>query len=120
MTRYLVAAASPETATAACDYLDGTVEDGDEVFVLTVQEEARPVEGRAAVSGVAQDRLAGRATVRTYRKTGTPDRVIVAFARERGVDQIVLGPNRGGDAGIGSTTRSVLATVDAPVFVVPG
>ncbi|WP_255195529.1 universal stress protein [Halorarius litoreus] len=119
MTRYLVAAASPETAEAACDYLGEKVEAGDEVFLLTVTEEARPVDDRAAVSRIAQERLADRATVRTIRREGIPDKEIVQFARERNVDQIVLGPNRNGGPGIGSTTRSVLNKVEVPVFVVP-
>jgi nucleotide-binding universal stress UspA family protein len=119
MTRYLVAAASPETAEAACDYLDEKVEAGDEVFVLTVQEDARPVDDRAAISRIAQERLAGRASVRTIRKQGVPDKEIVRFARDRGIDQIVVGPKRGGGPGIGSTTRSVLNKVEVPVFVVP-
>lgn len=119
MTRYLVAAASPETAEAACDYLADAVEVGDEVYLLTVEEDERPIPDRSAVSRVAQERLADRATVRTIRRAGIPDREIVLFAREKDVDQIILGPKRGGGPGIGSTTRSVLNTVEVPVFVVP-
>lgn len=119
MTRYLVAAASPETAAAACDYLDEKVANTDEVYLLTVDEEERPPSDRTAISKVAQDRFANRTPVRTIRKSGAPDQAIVSFARESEVDEIILGPSRGEHAGIGSTTRSVLNKVDAPVFVVP-
>lgn len=119
MTRYLVAAASRETAAAACDYLDGKVSRGDEVYLLTVDEEEQPIGDSTAVSQLAQDRLADRATVRTIRTEGRPDREIVGFAREREVDEIVVGPTRGDSPGIGSTTRSVLNKVEVPVFVVP-
>lgn len=119
MTRYLVAVARPATAEAACDYLADAVEAGDEVYLLTVADDEDPIPDRSAVSRVAQERLGGRATVRTIRRDGAPDREIVRFAREKDVDQIVLGPNRKGGPGIGSTTRSVLNTVEVPVFVVP-
>lgn len=119
MTRYLVAAAARPTVAAACDYLDPELAEGDEVYVLTVEETARPVSDREAISRVVQERLADRASVRTIRREGRPDREIVTFARERDVDQVVLGPSRTG-VGIGSTTRSVLASVEMPVFVVPG
>lgn len=119
MTRYLVAAASRETAEAACDYLDGKVSRGDEVYLLTVDEEERPVGDGTAVSQLAQERLADRTTVRTIRSEGRPDLEIVQFARDREVDEIVVGPARGDSPGIGSTTRSVLNKVEVPVFVVP-
>lgn len=119
MNRYLVAAASRETAEAACDYLDGKLAAGDEVYLLTVEEDARPAGDGTAVSRIAQERLADAATVRTIRREGAPDREIVAFARDREVDQIVVGPMRGSGTGIGSTTRSLLNKVEVPVFVVP-
>lgn len=133
MTRYLVAAASRETVAAACDYLDRKLEEeageepaddadterlDDEVYVLTVEETARPVRDMEAVSRAAQARLADRVQVRTIRREGSPDREIVAFVRDRDIDEVVLGPSRTG-GGIGSTTRTVLSNVEVPVFVVP-
>lgn len=121
MTRYLVATASAETTTAACDYLLEKLEDGDEVYVLTVEEPDLERPKKTAFEE-AQTRLAEVATVRTIRKRGTPDREIVAFAREREVDEIILGPRRDAPPGfntIGTTTRAVLNKVDVPVFVVP-
>lgn len=119
-TRYLVATASERTTKAACEYLTERLADGDEVLVVTV---ATPGEAEASdvALDVAQARLAGLADVGTYRLSGTPAREIVGFARDREVDEIVVGASRSGAAGqIGSTTRSLLATVDVPVFVVPG
>lgn len=118
MTRYLVATASIHTTEAACDYLEPKLEPGDEVFVITIEEEGQPITDRSRVLTPAQLRLAGMAEVRTIRRDGRPDREIVAFARERQVDELILGPMREG-SGIGSTTRSVLNKVDVPVFVVP-
>jgi nucleotide-binding universal stress UspA family protein len=89
------------------------------VYVLTVEESARPVRDREAVSRAAQERVAGSVRVRTIRREGSPAREIVRFVRERDVDEVVLGPTRSGP-GIGSTTRTVLSNVEVPVFVVPG
>lgn len=116
MTRYLVATASAATTGAACDYLERKLEADDEVYVLAVTETADPITDRDGALRVAQDRLGGRASVRTLRREGTPGREIVAFARDRAVDEVVLGATRGG-AGVGSTTRLVMETVDVPVFV---
>lgn len=119
MARYLVATASERTTRAACEYLSGKLAGDDEVLVVTVEPPGESEASDVALD-VAQVRLAGIADVGTYRLTGTPAREIVGFARDRQVDEIVVGPSRSGAAGrIGSTTRSVLATVDVPVFVVP-
>lgn len=139
MTTFLVPAASRETAVAACDYLDGRLEDGDEVYVLTVEErderDQQAGEGNRAGAGstgedgsaastpfdLARSRLGGLATVRTIRRTGDPARVIVSFARDRDVDEIVIGPPAGGADGgspsLGRTSRTVLRNTDVPVFV---
>lgn len=105
--------AEGSSTDAAADSEDG------EVYVLTVEETARPVRDREAVSRAAQERLADRVRVRTIRREGLPAREIVRFVRERDVDEVVLGPTRSGP-GIGSTTRTVLSNVEVPVFVVPG
>lgn len=145
MTTFLVPAASRETAVAACDYLDGRLEDADEVYVLTVEErderDQQAGEGDRAGAGstgedgttgddgstastpfdLARSRLGGLATVRTIRRTGDPARVIVSFARDRDVDEIVIGPPAGGADGgspsLGRTSRAVLRNTDVPVFV---
>jgi nucleotide-binding universal stress UspA family protein len=98
---------------------DAAPEDDDEMYVLTIEESARPVRDREAVSRAAQERVAGSVRVRTIRREGSPAREIVRFVRERDVDEVVLGPTRSGP-GIGSTTRTVLSSVEVPVFVVPG
>ena len=121
MTVYLVATASAETTTAACDYLVEKLGRDDEVYVLAVEEPAveRPTE---TAFEEAQTRLGGVATVRTIRRQGQPAQEIVAFARETEADEIILGPRRdapGGFSTIGTTTRAVLSTVEVPVFVVP-
>lgn len=121
MSRYLVATASERTTRAACEYLSGKLAaDDDEVLVVTVEAPGEADAGDVALD-VAQAQLAGIADVRTFRLTGTPAREIVAFARDNEVDEIIVGPTRSGaDGRIGSTTRSILARVDVPVFVVPG
>lgn len=124
MTRYLVATASGGTTAAACDYLEPKVEDTDEVYVLTVEGEGdgdgSPAEGDREVGLTdAQVRLSA-AEVRTIRREGTPHREILGFARERDVDEVIVGARRGG-AGLGETARAVLEKTDRPVFVVsPG
>lgn len=120
MTRYLVATASERTTTAACEYLSGKLSPDDEVLVVTVEAPGESGDGDGALD-VAQTELAGVVAVRTFRLSGTPAREIVGFARDNDVDEIIMGPTRSGAVGtIGSTTRSVLARVDVPVFVVPG
>ena len=121
MTTYLVATASAATTTAACDYLEGRLDADDEVYVLTVEEPGVP-DATLTDFEEAQTRLHDLASVRTIRREGHPDLVIVAFAREKDVDEIIMGPQRDAKQGfstIGSTTRAVLNKVDAPVFVVP-
>lgn len=120
MTRYLVATASQRTTAAACRYLSGKIAPDDEVLVVTVEVPGEP-DDREAVLDVVQAELAGDVDVRTFRRTGDPAREIVRFARDRDVDEIIVGPSRTGRTGrVGSTTRSVLGRVDVPVFVVPG
>lgn len=121
MTTYLVATASAATTSAACDYLEGRLEPHDEVYVLTVEEPGVP-DATPADFAEAQTRLNRVASIRTIRRKGHPDQAIVAFAREKEVDEIIMGPQRDAAPGfstIGSTTRAVLNKVDAPVFVVP-
>jgi nucleotide-binding universal stress UspA family protein len=121
VTTYLVATASAATTTAACDYLEARLESTDEVYVLTVEEPGVP-EATPSAFEEAQTRLTEVASIRTIRRRGPPDQAIVAFAREKDVDEIIMGPQRDAAPGfstIGSTTRAVLNKVDAPVFVVP-
>jgi nucleotide-binding universal stress UspA family protein len=120
MTRYLVATATVGTTTAATDYLAPKLDEDDEVYVLTVEEEGVAVD-RDALSE-AQTRLAEIVTVRTVRRDGDPAAEIVAFVREREIDEVIVGPRRDGGSGfstIGTTTRTVLNKVEGPVFVVP-
>ena len=121
MTVYLVATASAETTSAACDYLLEKLVTGDEVYVLSVEE---PDVEKATDTAFeeAQTRLTEVATVRTIRRRGQPAQEIVGLAREMEADEIILGPRRsapGGFSTIGTTTRAVLSTVEVPVFVVP-
>jgi len=121
VTVYLVATASAETTTAACDYLIEKLSHEDEVYVLAVAEPAveRPTE---TAFEEAQTRLGEVATVRTIRQRGKPAQEIVALARDVEADEIIVGPRRdapGGFSTIGTTTRALLSTVEVPVFVVP-
>ncbi|MFC7227345.1 universal stress protein [Salinirubellus salinus] len=121
MTVYLVATASAETTTAACDYLLEKLTPDDAVYVLSV-EEPDVEEATETAFEEAQTRLTEVAEVRTIRRRGQPAQEIVALAREIGADEIIVGPRRdapGGFSTIGTTTRAVLSTVEVPVFVVP-
>ena len=119
MTRYLVATASSATTDAACEYVRDKLEDGDVVYVLTVDVPGE-TDDREAALDVAQVELTDLAEVRTIRREGRPAQVIVNFARDNDVDEIIMGPARTrGMTTIGSTTRAVLNKVDKPVFVVP-
>jgi nucleotide-binding universal stress UspA family protein len=121
VTAYLVATASAGTTTAACDYLEPRLEPTDEVYVLTVEEPDVPGATPADFEE-AQTRLSEITSVRTIRRQGHPDQAIVAFARKKGIDEIIMGPQRDAAPGfstIGSTTRAVLNKVETPVFVVP-
>ena len=120
MTRYLVATATSATTEAASDYLVPKLDDGDEVYVLTVEEPGLAVDDDAL--STARVKLAEVTTVRTVRREGDAASEIVAFVRENDVDQVILGPRREGGEGfstIGTTTRTVLDKVEGPVFVVP-
>jgi nucleotide-binding universal stress UspA family protein len=120
MTRYLVATATSATTEAASDYLVPKLDDEDEVYVLTVEEDGVEVD-RDALS-TAQVKLAEVTAVRTVRREGEPAAEIVAFVRENDIDEVILGPRREGGEGfstIGTTTRTVLNKVEGPVFVVP-
>ncbi|WP_254840836.1 universal stress protein [Natronomonas marina] len=119
MTRYLVATASAATTEAACEYLNEKLDDDDSVYVLTVDVPDERDDSQAALD-TAQVSLADVGEVRTIRRSGTPGREIVAFVRENEIEEIIMGPARGGGIStIGSTTREVLTNVDKPVFVLP-
>lgn len=136
MTRFLVATASRGTTEAACEYLEGRLESGDDVYLLTVEEadDTGNANGDGEGSGdgtgtptdagfdLARPRLGGLATLRTIRLSGDPARVIVTFARDRDVDEIVIGPHSGASGTdpsvLGGTARGVLRETDKPVFVV--
>lgn len=119
MTRphHLVATASVHTTAAACDYL---VDEGaDRVTVLTVAEDGSRDPDDAL--NVATARLAG-ADVETVRAEGDPAEEILAAARERDVDRILLGAHAGAPGasdGVGSTARTVLAAATVPVVILP-
>ena len=120
--RYLVATDSVHTTAAACDYLEGRLDDGDVVSVVTVPD----VDGRDAgdALNVANARLAGAAAVETERlpAEGDPASAILAAANERNADVLVVGVHGGApEAGpaLGGTARRVIEGADVPVVVVP-
>lgn len=114
-----MATASAATTGSACEYLTQKLTPDDEVYVLTV-DVPNENNDRAAALDVAQVELSAIAEVRTIRRSGVPAREIVSFTRDREIDEIIMGPARAtGRNTTGSTTRTVLNRVDAPVFVVP-
>jgi len=119
MTRYLVATASVHVTAAACDYLEPRLDEADDVLVATVAE-SDDRDGFDALN-VAQVRLAGLASVETVHRTGDPAAELLSLLADRAVDELLVGAHAGtpGSAGVGATTRELLAEVDVPVVVVP-
>lgn len=122
MTHILVATASVHTTAAACDYLQGRLDSDDVVAVLAVVESGVDDRDAGDATNVARTRLV-TPTVETLVREGTPVEAIRAVARERGVDELVVGPRRGdpaaGGAALGETVRALIADGEWPVVVVP-
>jgi nucleotide-binding universal stress UspA family protein len=119
MTHFLLATSSVHTTAAACDYLQGRL-DGDRVTVLAVTEPGVSRRDAGDATNVARTRLVAP-TVETAVREGTPADAIRAVARERGVDELVVGPRRGDPAAAGTapgeTVRALLADGELPVVV---
>lgn len=120
MTRFLLATDSVHTTAAACDYLEGRLDDGDAVLALSVLASGPDDRDAGDALNVASARLAGRASVETEVREGDPVDEIVDVAGA--VDEVVVG-TRGGRPGaaadLGATARSVLARAPVPTVVVP-
>lgn len=136
MTRYLLATASVHLTAAACDYLDGRLDDGDAVRVVHVElgdsdaarndPDAARNDSDAARDGgdalnVARTRLAGT-DVETVTREGDPGEEILAAAGAFDADEVLVGA-REGDPGegrhLGETAAYVVREADRPVLVVP-
>jgi nucleotide-binding universal stress UspA family protein len=117
---YLLATDSVHTTAAGCDYLDGRLDPGDRVTVLSVSVPDDRDAGDA--HNVANARLAGPADVETRRREGNPAEEVLAAVEEDEVDVVLVGA-RGGrpgaGTGVGSTTRAVIGAATVPVVVVP-
>lgn len=135
--RYLVATDSVHTTAAACDYLQERLGTDDLVDVLTVV--ASPGGESSSGSGVPGDpnaashdaadaanvatvRLAGRATVETLTREGSPAETVLSVADERDADVVVVGVHGdrpGAGPGLGSVARAVVEGCRCPVVVLP-
>lgn len=85
----------------------------DDVMRTTAREVAE------AARKIAQDE--GAPKVRVFVKSGPPARSIVAFARERGSDLIVVGSRGLGSSEgflVGSVSHKITGLADCPVLVV--
>ena len=133
--RYLLATDSVHTTAAACDYLEPRLEPDDLVDVLTVVDSdetgadgdgvpGSPSSSRDAgdAANVAFARLAGRATVETLTREGSPAGTILSVVDERDSDVVLVGIHGGrlgAGRGLGSVARSVLEGTDRPVVALP-
>ena len=124
--RYLAAIDTVHTAAAACDYLTGRLDDGDDVVAITVRPpdaQGGDVErdGREALNVLGVRLPAVDLECETPR--GEPAETILDVAATRGVDEIVIGARGGAPGaatgGLGSTARNVLADAAVPVVVLP-
>jgi nucleotide-binding universal stress UspA family protein len=81
-------------------------------------------QAEAAVEAVADRATEAGLEVETAVREGTPDKEIVAYAGEVGVDVIVIGPHgktpRKKIEGLGSVSDRVVADAPASVFLVKG
>lgn len=120
MTRFLLATDSVHTTAAACDYLVGRLDAGDEVLALSVVEPGSDDRDAGDALNVATARLAGVATVELETTEGSPVEAILDAATD--ADELVLGARSGRpgtDVDLGSTARGVLARAAVPAVVVP-
>lgn len=120
MTRFLLATDSVHTTAAACDYLEGRLEDGDAVHALSVVDPGTDDRDAGDALNVAEARLAALADVETEIREGDAPTVLVEAASA--ADELVIGPRSGrpgAAADLGSTARRVLASAPVPTVVVP-
>ena len=121
MTTFLVATASVHTTAAACDYLNERVTPDDTVLVVSVTEADMDQRDAGDATNVARTRLVDP-TVETISEAGRPSDVIQDLVAERGVDEVLIGPRRGGpDAapGLGGTAADLIVSLAVPVVVIP-
>lgn len=121
MTRYLLATASVHTTAAAADYLAPRLSADDEVVVVSVDESDRLDRDIDDAANVARSRLVP-ASIEVRRRAGDPAAEIRAAIADVDADVAVVGPRRGdpdSGAALGSTTRTLLETVEIPAVVVP-
>lgn len=118
----LVATGSVHATAAACDHLAPRLSGDDAVTVAAVGDPDVRDAGDAA--NVATARLAAHADIETTRIEAADDEIasaVLAAARERGVDELLL------DAGLGTATATgvsdavsgILGRASVPVIVVP-
>ena len=122
VTRFLLATDSVHTTAAACDYLAGRLDGGDEVTALSVAEAGGDPRDAGDALNVATGRLSAFASVETRRAEGDPADAILGVAADGDADEVVIGARAGSPgtaADLGGTAREVLVRADVPVVVVP-
>ena len=139
MLKVLVPADGSDASQRAVDHLIGTPQykDDAEIHLINVQP---PLPGRAAAAvghtnvedyhreeglkalKVVQERLnAAGVKYHCHIAVGDPAKVIVHYAKEHGIDQVVMGTHGRGavaSALMGSVARQVLASSPVPVVLV--
>jgi nucleotide-binding universal stress UspA family protein len=118
---YLLATASVHTTAAAADWLADRLRPDDRVTVLGVLEDGNDRDVDDALN-VARVRLPD-ADLRTERRSGVPDREILAAIEAFDADHVVVGLHQpdpdGGEGGLGTTAAAVLVEAGVPVTVLP-
>ncbi len=128
MTRIVVGTDSAETSEIICDYLDGRLNDGDEIHALNSihggNDEELVEEGQEALN-VFQDRLGESFDIETEQNTNGSDPAhdILTAADSLQADEIIIGLSQKRSPAqkvvFGSNTQSILMQTRHPVVGVP-
>jgi nucleotide-binding universal stress UspA family protein len=127
MPPVLVGTNGPETSDALCDYLERTLREGDRVYAINSRRTDDGTdllrEGQAGLERI-EERFGDLAAVETRQlvRGNRPKDELLDAARERDVDEIVIGIRRRRPSNrlvFGSMSQAILLNADRPVVAVP-
>ncbi|MFB6207066.1 MAG: universal stress protein [Haloglomus sp.] len=126
MTRYLVGVDTEATAERLVEYLEGKLEDGDEVFAVNSLPGGESTSDDDVVSGreateYVEEHLKNVETHQLVRGN-SPQEDLLEFADDHDVDELVIGIRKRSPTGklvFGSTAQDLLLETELPTVVVP-
>lgn len=127
MTDVLVGTNGPRTSDVLCDYLEGTLREEDRVYAINSRRTDDGAdlirEGQAGLDRI-EERLGDIVPVETRQlvRGNHPKDELLAAARDRDVDEIVIGIRRRSPSNrlvFGSMSQAILLNADRPVVAVP-